>query len=104
MESLPRVEGRYWIDYRKVLKTKQFEHIIKVQHGGKVENIGYYVHMYLMIDIVIMMNEKFKVELIDVFVTQNILQSRDDGGEQFKLLNISIDTLANRTPELKPKR
>jgi len=103
MKSLPRVKDRNWIDYKTILKSKQFNHIIKVQHGGKVENRGYYVNLWLMIDIAMMMNEEFKVELIDIFIENKILEYRDAGGDNFKKLNRAIDTLPDRQPHLKPK-
>jgi len=105
MESLPRVKStsRDMIDYQEILKTKQFNHIIKVQRGGKVENRGYYINLELMIDVAMMMNEAFKVELIDIFIEGKILEHRDNGGEAFKKLNKAIDTLPDRQPHLKPK-
>ena len=99
MKSLPRVKDRNWIDYKTILKSKQFNHIIKVQHGGKVENRGYYVNLWLMIDIAMMMNEEFKVELIDIFIENKILEYRDGGGEAYKKLNILIDKTLTNAPK-----
>ena len=103
MATLPRVENRNWIDYVKVLKSQQFSHIFKSQNGGKVENRGYWVNLYLMLDIAMMINEEFKVKLIHIFLTDKLLELRDNGGDSFKKLNKAIDTLPDRTPELKPK-
>ena len=104
MKSLPRNKGNSKeIDYNAILKSKQFDHIIKSQKGGKVENRGYYVNLWLMIDIAMMMNEEFKVELIDIFIENKILEHRDAGGDNFKKLNRAIDTLPDRQPHLKPK-
>jgi predicted nucleic acid-binding protein len=80
------------IDYAKILKSKQFKHIIKSQRGGKVENRGYWANLHLLLDIAMMMNEEFKVELIDIFITRKLLEHRDKGGNAFKALNILIDT------------
>ena len=104
MRELPRVKtNQRMIDYVKVLKTKQFAHIVRTQHGGKVENRGTYVNLYLAIDLAMKMNERFKVEIINVFIKGKILEYRDSGGDAFKELNKAIDTLPDRIKKAKKR-
>jgi len=106
MENLPRVQTttRDWIDYVAIAKSKQFNHILKVQHGGKLENRGYYVNLELMMDIAMMMNEAFKVDIIHAFIDSHIIEKRELGGVYFKELNDEIANLKDVQKQNKKSR
>ena len=89
------------IDYKELMK--QFPDLIRSQRGGKVDNRGHWMDLHILLKVAAMLDKDLEVQIYDIFIKGNILQHRDDGGEQFKLLNVQIDTLADRTIELKPK-
>lgn len=89
------------IQYSKLIPL--FPNQIKVQKRGKMENIGTWMNLHALLKVASYMDKALEVEIYDCFIKGNILQHRDDGGEQFKLLNAQIDTLTDRRPELKPK-
>ena len=89
------------IRYNELIK--QFPHLIKSQRGGKVENRGYWLDLYLLLKIGAMLDKDLEVQIYDVFIKGKILEYRDAGGNAFKELNRLIDTLEDRTKELKPE-
>ena len=74
--------------------------LITIQRGSSK---GSYGHLYLMIYVAQHVSDKFTTKVIKTFVNSNILNLRDDGGNDFKRLNKYIDKLEDRTKELKPK-
>lgn len=52
---------------------------------------GTWVHLYLMLDAAAWLDADFKLHMYDTFINNNILQWRDDGGDEFINLNIAID-------------
>ncbi len=89
------------IKYNELIK--EFPHLIKSQRGGKVENRGYWLDLYLLLKIGAMLDKDLEVQIYDVFIKGKILEHRDAGGDNFKKLNRAIDTLPDRQPHLKPK-
>ena len=89
------------IQYSKLIPL--FPNQIKVQKRGKMENIGTWMNLHALLKVASYMDKALEVEIYDCFIKGNILQHRDDGGEQFKLLNAQIDTLSDRLPDVKPK-
>jgi len=89
------------IKYKELIK--EFPHLIKSQRGGKVENRGYWLDLYLLLKVGAMLDKDLEVQIYDVFIKGKILEHRDAGGDAFKELNKLIDILEDRTPKLKPK-
>ena len=89
------------IQYSKLIK--QFPTLIKSVRGGKVENRGHYMDLYLLLKIASMLDKQLEVQIYEIFIDGKILEHRDNGGEAFKRLNKAIDTLPDRQPHLKPK-
>ena len=79
---------------------KQFPLVIQSKRG---KYGGTWCHLELLVKAAMYLHAKLEAEVIHTFVEGNILQHRDDGGEQFKLLNAQIDTLTDRLPDAKPK-
>lgn len=52
---------------------------------------GTWAHLYILLDAAAHLDADFKVEVYETFVTNRILQWRDDSGEEFIALNASID-------------
>lgn len=81
---------------------KLFPNLIKSQRGGRVENRGYWMDLNILLKLATMLDPDLEAQIFDVFIKGKILELRDQGGDQFVLLNKAIDTLPDRTPELKP--
>ena len=99
LEEYKDNKGR--IQYSKLIK--EFPTLIKSVRGGKVENRGHYMDLYLLLKIASMLDKQLEVQIYEVFIEGKILEHRDAGGEAFKRLNRAIDTLPDRQPHLKPK-
>ena len=93
-------DNKSQIQYSKLIK--QFPTLIKSVRGGKVENRGHYMDLYLLLKIASMLDKQLEVQIYEVFIDGKILEHREAGGEAFKRLNRAIDTLPDRSPELKP--
>jgi len=89
------------IKYSELIK--QFPNLIKSVRGGRVENRGHYMDLYLLLKIASMLDKQLEVQIYEIFIEGKILEHRDAGGEAFKKLNKAIDTLPDRQPHLKPK-
>ena len=89
-------------DYISHLQRDEgIEKPLMVKQRGKGK--GTYGHLYLMLYIAQNISDRFTTQVIKVFVHDQILQLRDQGGNDFKRLNRLIDTLEDRTKELRPK-
>jgi hypothetical protein len=53
-------------------------------------------HLYLMVYVAQHISDRFATKVIKVFVNDQILKLRDDGGNDFKTLNKAIDTMGDR--------
>lgn len=62
------------------IKTK------KGRHGG-----GTWAHLYILLDAASRLDAEFKFLIMEAFVTNKILQWRDDSGDNFIALNAAID-------------
>jgi hypothetical protein len=82
------------LQYAKLVKM--YPKLIKSQRGGKLENRGYYMDLHLLLKLSAMLDKELEVQIYDIFINGKILQLRDQGGEEFKRLNILIDTLEDR--------
>ena len=58
----------------------------KMGKGG-----GTWAHLYILLDAAAQLDPSFKLLVYKTFVTNRILQWRDDGGDQFIALNAAID-------------
>ena len=85
------------IQYSKLIN--KFPHLIQSKKGRYG---GTYMHLYLLLEVATRLDADLKVQIYKTFVEGKILEHRDMGGENFKKLNKAIDTLPDRTPELKP--
>jgi len=81
------------LEYAKLIK--EFS-VIKSQRGGKPENRGVWANLQIMLDLAIYLSPTLRLEMIDIFINQKILQWRDTGGDNFKEFNRVIDTLPDR--------
>lgn len=52
---------------------------------------GTWAHLYILLDAAARLDANFKLEIYDAFITNKILQWRDDSGNEFKAINIAID-------------
>ena len=52
---------------------------------------GTWTHLYVLIDAAAYLDPDFKVQVYKTFVEGKLLQRRDEGGENFKAINIAID-------------
>ena len=70
--------------------------VIRSQKGGKPENRGVWANLQIMLDLAIYLSPTLRLEMIDIFIENKLLEWRDSGGENFKELNAIIDTLPDR--------
>ena len=52
---------------------------------------GTWAHLYILIDAATWLDADFKVQVYKTFIEGKMLQRRDEGGENFKAVNIAID-------------
>ena len=52
---------------------------------------GTWAHLYVLIDAAAYLDPDFKVQVYKTFIEGKLLQRRDEGGENFKAVNIAID-------------
>ena len=52
---------------------------------------GTWTHLYVLIDAAAYLDPDFKVQVYKTFIEGKLLQRRDEGGENFKAINIAID-------------
>jgi len=95
-DSIKKEKG--FIQYSKLIN--QFPHLIQSKKGRYG---GTYMHLYLLLEVATRLDSDLKVQIYKTFVEGKILEHRDMGGDNFKKLNKAIDTLPDRSPELKPK-
>jgi hypothetical protein len=81
------------LDYSELMKKFS---VIKSQRGGKPENRGYWANLQIMLDLAIYLSPTLRLEMIDIFINHKLLHFRDLGGDNFKELNILIDTIPDR--------
>ena len=94
LRDLPTdTQGRF--KYGDIFKSKVFNGTIEKRNRGKIENRGIWANIYIMLDLAIWLDVDLKYEMYRVFIEDKILQHRDNGGNEFKELNILIDTLDN---------
>jgi len=62
--------------------------IIKTKRG---KSGGTWAHLYLLLKAAAHLDTDFELQVYKTFVTNRILQWRDDSGDEFKSLNIAID-------------
>jgi hypothetical protein len=84
------------IAFGEILKTKQFNSVLKSQRGGKPENRGYWENLYILLDLASFLDVDLKYEMYEIFINQKILFWRDVGGDNFKDFNKLVDTLPDR--------
>jgi len=84
LEKYKDLLGR--IQYSELMK--KFPHLIKSKRG---RNGGTWAELYILLKIASMLDKDLEVAIYDVFIKSQILQHRDNGGDNFKKLNIAID-------------
>jgi hypothetical protein len=62
-----------------------------IKRKGKGRNSKTYAQLHFLIYCAEKLSPRFHVRAIETFISHNILQIRDDGGNAFKALNIAID-------------
>lgn len=81
--------------------------VVERQHIGtyKIENFsnlkciktkrgktgGTWAHLYILLDAASQLDAEFKFQIYHTFVTNKILQWRDESGDQFKAINLAVD-------------
>ena len=63
---------------------------------GKGKNVQYFGNLHFIIYCAEMLSPKFHWYIIDTFISNHILKSRDDGGNDFKELNDHLNTMGDR--------
>ena len=79
------------IRYEELMK--KFPTLIKSSRGKKG---GTFAELYILLKIASILDKDLEVEIYRIFIEENLLFFRDLGGDNFKLLNIAIDTLSDR--------
>ena len=92
LRDLP-CDNRGQIKYGDIFKSKVFNRTIEKRTRGKIEDRGIWANVYIMLDLAIWLDIDLKYEMYRVFIEEKILQHRDNGGNEFKELNILIDSL-----------
>ena len=89
------------IKYNELIK--EFPHLIKSQRGGKVENRGYWLDLYLLLKVGAMLDKDLEVQIYNTFIKGKILEHRDEGGVAFKNFNKVADMclLSNESEDFK---
>ena len=77
------------IQYATIIK--EMPAIIKSQRGGKVENRGVWMELTLLLKLASYLDKVLEVEIYDAFVKGNILEFRDESGDEYKALCKSMD-------------
>jgi len=95
------IDDKGRVKYSELIK--QFPTLIKSVRGGKVEDRGHYMHLNLLLKLATILDKDLEAQIYMIFIEKKILEHRDAGGENFKRLNRAIDTLPDRSKELKPK-
>ena len=68
-----------------ITKTSQLFQTKRGRYGGT------WAHLYVLIDAAAYLDPDFKVQVYKTFIEGRLLQRRDEGGENFKAINIAID-------------
>ena len=68
-----------------ITKTSRLFKTRRGRHGGT------WAHLYVLIDAATYLDPDFKVQVYKTFIEGKLLQRRDEGGENFKAVNIAID-------------
>lgn len=68
-----------------ITKTSQLFQTKRGRYGGT------WTHLYVLIDAAAYLDPDFKVQVYKTFIEGKLLQRRDEGGENFKAINIAID-------------
>lgn len=90
-------------DFIKSAMNKGNIHVGKVFYKrGKNKNTIYYGNLHLIIYCAEMLSSDFHYDIIDIFIKDNILKLRDDGGNDFKALNDWLVKMPSRKD--KPNR
>jgi len=63
---------------------------------GKGKNVQYFGNLHFIIYCAEMLSPKFHWYIIDTFISNHILKSRDDGGNDFKELNDHLNKMRDR--------
>ena len=63
---------------------------------GKGKNVQYFGNLHFIIYCAEMLSPKFHWYIIDTFISNHILKSRDDGGNDFKELNDHLNKMGDR--------
>ena len=94
-ELIDSIEKRYYgimpsFELADDGKTKAMPDLncIKTKRG---KGGGTWVHLYLMLDAAAWLDADFKLDVYETFVTNRILQWRDDSGDEFIALNAAVD-------------
>jgi len=80
-----------FIQYSKLIRN--FPNLIKSKRG---KNGGTWAELYILLKIASKLDKKLEVEIYRVFIEEHLLSFRDLGGDNYKRLNIKIDTLSDR--------
>jgi hypothetical protein len=94
-ELIDSIEKRYYgnfpyyeLDERGRTISMPVLSCVKAKRG---KGGGTWVHLYLMLDAAAWLDSDFKLDVYETFVTNRILQWRDDSGDEFIALNAAID-------------
>jgi hypothetical protein len=80
--------------------VKKFPKLIQTKKGKGGHT---YMNLYLLIKLATQLDADLEVQIYEIFIRGRYLEIRDEGGEQFKRLNILIDLLPDRVARAKEK-
>ena len=76
-------------DYKgKIVSVTKTSPLFKTRRGRYG---GTWAHLYILIDAATYLDPAFKLAVYETFIEGKLLQRRDEGGENFKAVNIAID-------------
>jgi hypothetical protein len=96
IEFIAEIEKKYNVEQLHIIENTKDGHTkiygdlacVRTKRG---KSGGTWVHLYLLIDAAAALDAGFRLQVYDTFVTNRILQWRDDSGDEFVALNAAID-------------
>jgi hypothetical protein len=108
LELVQAVERKYGIESKCVESTHLKKGMVDTiqspliktkrgRHGG-----GTWAHIYILLDAASRLDADFKVKIYDIFIEGKLLDWRDDSGDSFKELNLSLDAMVFKIVNKRP--
>ena len=82
------------VNYKEIIKY--FPNTIKSKKNTKNQNGGTWAELHVLLKIASILSTRLEVEIYEIFVSNEILKIRDNGGDSYKLLNYHLNNLSDR--------